>query len=111
MDTRTLLTRIRDHMPVRSADGHTIGRVRHIWYGGDPDAHHPRCDEEVCSHVEVQYHHVTFYIPINAIARVGWNEVVQSVDAATLDEKGWYRKPLWIEATEPALNPLRPSSG
>ena len=110
MDTHTLLTRIREHMPVRSADGQSIGRVQHIWYGGDPDAHHPRCDEEVCSRVEVQYHHMTFYIPVNAIAQVGWNEVVLSVDAATIDEKGWYRKPRWIDDTEPAVTPFRPSS-
>ncbi len=111
MDTRKLLTQIRERMQVRSADGQSLGRIQHIWYGLDPDQHNPRCDEEVCSRLEVQYHGNTFYIPFNAIAPVDRDAVVLTVDAATVDEKGWYRKPLWIDDTEPSSNPLRPSSG
>ena len=107
MDTRTLFTRIREHMQVRSADGQALGRVRHIWYGLDPDQQHPRCDEEVCSRLEVDYQGTIFYIPFNAITHVGSDEVVLTVDAATVDEKGWYRKPRWIDDTEPSSNPLR----
>ncbi len=111
MDTRTLLTRIREHMQVRAADGQSLGRIRHIWYGIDPDQHTPRCDEDVCSRIEVPYHGTTFYIPITAIADVDWDEVVLTVDAATVEETGWYRKPLWIDNTAPSSNPFRPSSG
>ncbi len=111
MDTHKLLTQIQDHMPVRSADGQSLGRIRHIWYGLDPNQHNPRCDEEVCSRLEVDYQGTIFYIPFNAIAHVGWDGVVLNVDAATVDEKGWYRKPRWIDDTEPSSNPFRLSSG
>jgi len=111
MDTRTLVTRIRDGMAVRSADGQSLGRIRHIGYGLDLDQHTPRWDEAVCSRLQVQHHGNTFYIPFNAIAHGGWDGVALTVDAATVDEKGWYRKPRWIDDTEPAANPFRPSSG
>ena len=111
MDTRTLLTQLKEQMLVVSADEHFLGRIEHIWYGLDPDPHNPRCDEEVCSRLEVPYHGTTFYIPFNAIAHVSWDAVVLTVDAATVDEKGWYRKPSWIQDTEPSANPFRRSSG
>ena len=110
MDAHKLLTRIREGMTVRAADGQALGRIRHVWYGRDPDQHHPRCDEEVCSRLEIQYHGTTFFIPFNAIAQSQGNEVVLTVDAATVAEKGWYRKPLWIDDTEPAATPFRLSS-
>ena len=111
MDTRTLLTQIKEQMLVVSADAQPLGRIQYLWYGLDPDQHTPRCDEEVCSRLQVQYHGNTFYIPFNAIAHVRGDEVVLTVAAAMVDEKGWYRKPRWIDDTEPSSNPFRPSSG
>ncbi len=110
MDTRTLLSQLKEHMLVVSADAQPVGRIQFIWYGVDPDQHTSRCDEEVCSRLQVQYHGNTFYIPLNAIARVEWDEVVLTVDAAMVEETGWYRKPPWIDDPEPSANPFRPSS-
>ncbi len=111
MDTRTLVAQLKDYMLVRSADAQPVGRIQHIWYGVDPDQPSPGCDEDVCSRIEVPYHGTTFYIPITAIADVDWDEVILTVAAATVEETGWYRKPLWIDKTAPAANPFRPAAG
>ena len=110
MDTRTLLAQLKEYILDVSADAYPLGRIQHIWCGVDPEQHSSRCDEEVCSRLQVQYHGNTFYIPVNAIARVDWDEVVLTVDAATIEETGWYRKPRWIDDPEPSANPFRPSS-
>ncbi len=103
----TLLAQVHEGMEVKSADGKRLGKIRRVWYGTDPLHSTARCDEDMCSRLEVQQRHTTTYIPYNAIAEVSGKCVTLKVDAATVNEKGWYRKPLWIEDEEPSPVPLR----
>lgn len=102
-----VLKQIHEGMEVKSADGERLGKIRRIWYGSDPLQHTDQCDEDVCSRLEVQQRDTTTYIPFNAIAKVPGKYVTLNVDAATINEKGWYRKPLWIQDEEPSPTPLR----
>jgi hypothetical protein len=100
MSTESIITRIRPGMNVQSADGQLIGKVREVWVGSDPRQSSERCDEEECSRLEVQRGVARAYIPYNAIAAVEGKAVRLTLDAATVNEKGWHRKPRWI-ADEP----------
>jgi hypothetical protein len=85
----------------------SIGKVREVWIGLDPRHNSERCDEDECSRLEVHHGAATLYIPYNAIAEVARTSVRLSMDAATVTEKGWHRKPLWIQAeARPQVHPF-----
>ncbi len=99
MTTGNILTQVRQGMQVHTADGVTLGKIREIWYGTDPTERDPRCDEEVCSRLEVHHgvlHREVLYIPYNAIADVSGTQVTLNVDAATVREHPWHQRPRWI---------------
>jgi hypothetical protein len=101
MVNSSILERVRPGMEVRSADGKMLGRISEVWLGSDPVSSTARCDEDVCSRLEVRREDAATYIPYNAIASVSGKIVTLAVDAATVSEKGWYRKPLWIQDETP----------
>ena len=101
MSHENMLTRIHPGMHVQSADGQLVGKIHEIWIGADPLHSSDRCDEEACSRLEVHHGAHAVYIPYNAIAEVAGKAVRLAVDAATVNEKGWYRKPLWIQDATP----------
>jgi hypothetical protein len=75
-----------------------LGRVHEVWLGVDP-ATTERCDEDICSRVEVR--HGVFgrevrYIPPSAIAGVTETAVILNVDARTVNATIWHQKPHWI---------------
>ncbi len=95
----TVLSQVRTGMEVRSSDGGSLGKVKAIWYGTDPATSTERCDEEICSRLEV--HHGLFgrevlYIPYSAIAGVTDGSVMLNVDADTVHASTWNQKPHWI---------------
>ncbi len=99
MATTPIFAQVRKGMQVTTADGVTLGKVKEIWYGTDPTEKEPRCDEEVCSRLEVQRGLVrreVFYIPYNAIADETGKQVTLNVDAATVNERPWTQRPRWI---------------
>ena len=107
MSNDSIITRIRPGMPVQSADGQPIGKVREVWIGADPRHSSERCDEDECSRLEVHHGASTLYIPYNAIADVTGKAVRLHMDAAMVTEKGWHRKPLWIaDEARPAVHPF-----
>ncbi len=86
-------------MEVQTSDGIRLGKVKEIWYGTDPTESSSRCDEEVCSRLEVRRGFLrrdVLYIPYNAITEVLAGRVTLNVDVATLNEKAWNQKPHWI---------------
>ncbi len=86
-------------MEVRSSDDVSLGKVKEIWYGTDPATPTARCDEELCSRLEVHQgllSHAVLYIPYNAIAGVAAGAVLLNVDAATVQASTWNQKPHWI---------------
>ena len=90
---------VRKGMHVRSSDGADLGKVAEVWLGTDPTAAHARCDEEVCSRVEVHrglLRKQVLYVPYSAIAAVSGTDVMLYVDAQTAWAKGWSRKPAWL---------------
>jgi hypothetical protein len=92
---------IRKGMRVHASDGTDLGKVTEVWLGTDPKAAHARCDEEVCSRIEVHrrerlFRDVVLYVPYSAIAAVSGKDVVLYVDAQTAGAKGWSRKPAWL---------------
>ncbi len=94
------IARIRKGMEVTTADGQKLGKVAEVWAGTDPTASNPRCDEEICSRLEVHgggvFSRKVRYIPYNAIADVT-DKVTLNVDAATVDERAWNARPRWAE--------------
>ena len=107
MSTDSIITRIRPGMQVQEANGQPVGKVREVWVGMDPRQSSERCDEEACSRLEVQHGATTLYVPYNAIAEVTGKAVRLSLDAATVNEKGWHRKPRWIpEDAKPNLHTI-----
>ena len=87
--------------------GYARARIR--WYGPGQGgrgaaAHglyvrHGRCDDEVCSRVEVHrglLRKQVLYVPYSAIAAVSGKDVVLYIDARTAGAKGWSRKPAWL---------------
>jgi hypothetical protein len=105
MANETILAQIQLRMEVRSADGIRLGQIREVWYGSDPLESGGRCDEEVCSRLEVRHSDGTIYIPYNAIAGVSGPVVTLKLDAAAVKEKNWYHPPGWIanSALDPAV--------
>ncbi len=96
------LGQVHKGMEVLSTDGVCLGKVKEVWLGTDPASTHARCDEEVCSRLEVHHREhlikdVVMYIPYSAIAGVSGNQVLLNVDAETANSKGWSYKPHWIE--------------
>jgi hypothetical protein len=94
------LGQIRKGMHVHASDGTDLGEVKAMWPGIDPTSTSVRCDEEVCSRIEVHKGKGrkarTLYIPYNAVAGIS-NGVVtlgMTVEAATA--KGWARRPGWV---------------
>jgi hypothetical protein len=87
-------------MRVRTSDGTDLGQVRAMWPGIDPTSTSVRCDEEVCSRIEVRQgkgrQARTLYIPYNAIAGVSGDVVTLGMTAEAADAKGWTRRPGWL---------------
>ena len=77
------------------------GRCARCGVGSDPRQSSERCDEDECSRLEIQRGAARVYIPYNAIAEVAGKAVRLTLDAAAVNEKGWHRKPLWIEDDPP----------
>ena len=102
MMSESMLSHIRPGMQVQAADGTVVGTVREVWIGTDPHHSSERCDEDACSRLEVHHGTTTLYIPYNAIAEAAGKVVRLSVDGATVNEKGWYRRPRWIAEEAPA---------
>ncbi len=102
----SLLAQVREGMEVNTADGKKVGKIDQVWIGTDPAAGSVWCDEDICSRLEVHHAAEHFYIPFNAIADVSGRTVTLNVDAATVHEKGWYRRPTWIVPDEdvPAIS-------
>lgn len=102
MTTENAVVQVRKGMAVQSSDGHTLGTVERVWFGTDPTAQDPRCDDELCSRLEV--HHGGFlrrralYVPASAIAAVAGKQVTLTMDAATVNEHDWITLPSWIAA-------------
>ena len=97
------MARIRKGMEVRTSDGVGLGKVSEVYVGTDPTSSTARCDEEVCSRLEVRKGGLLgrgqpSYIPYSAIGSVEADAVVLSVDSGTAGAKGWGRKPSWIGA-------------
>ncbi len=89
--------RVRKGMHVRSSDNADLGKVAEVWLGTDPTSASARCDEEVCSRLEVRRGLVrkqVLYIPYNAIATVGDAGVVLNVDESKA--KNWAGAPKWL---------------
>ena len=103
MASETILTQIERGMAVHSADGIRLGTIHAVWYGTDPRDSSGRCDEEVCSRLEIRHPNGRTYIPYNAIASVNGAVVTLKLDAATVAEKNWAHRPalscvcFWIE--------------
>jgi hypothetical protein len=100
MANENMIAQVRSGMAVQTADGQLLGKVTQVWVGTDPTASSPRCDDERCSRIEVQRGRLlkrqVRYVPISAIADVATGQVTLKVDAATVDEHNWLRKPQWI---------------
>ena len=100
-----VILQVRAGMEVHASDDVKLGKVAQVWYGTDPDANTPFCDDELCSRVEVQQRGAVLYIPSNMLDRVSGRWVVLKVTAADVHEHDWYRPPAWIPA-ENALGQL-----
>ncbi len=100
MSTDSLMTRIRPGIQVHTADRHPLGTVTRVWFGRDPSANSPHCDDECCSRIEVQRGRMLTrqvrYVPLNAIAAVTADHVMLTLDATTVDERDWTTEPAWI---------------
>jgi hypothetical protein len=93
-----VIAQIRKGMEVKFSDGKTLGKVAHVWVGTDPVSSTERCDEEVCSRLEVHRPHWrgTVYIPYNAIAGVSANVVNLNLDEEQANLKLWHQRPTWL---------------
>ncbi len=102
MSSETIITQVREGMKVHTADGQILGTVTRVWFGSDPSASSPRCDDDICSRIEVQSGRMLRrrmrYVPYSAIAAIADGRVTLNVDAATVDERNWMHKPQWITA-------------
>ena len=99
MASENVVTRVRTGMEVLTADGQKLGKVTEVWLGTDPTATNPRCDEELCSRLEVHHGFLgrsVLYVPYSAIADVAAGQVTLNVDAATVHERAWNQKPRWV---------------
>ncbi len=99
MASENVIAQIRKGMEVHTADGQKLGKVAEIWLGTDPTASNPRCDEELCSRLEVHsgglLKRTVLYVPYSAIANVAADHVTLTTEAATVREQAWTQKPRW----------------
>ena len=96
MANENIVARVRTGMEVHTSDAQKLGKVAEVWLGTDPTATHPRCDEELCSRLEVHHGflgHSVLYVPYSAIAAVAADQVTLNVDAATVSARAWTQKP------------------
>ncbi len=105
------LGQVRKGTHVCTSDGVDLGKVKEVWLGTDPSSTHARCDEEICSRLEVHHRQglfkdVALYVPYSAIAEVSRDTVVLNVDEATANTKGWSARPRWIEGDGPNVKPI-----
>ena len=101
MAPKHALTPVRPGMAVRTADGHTLGKITHIWYGSDPTPTQSQCDDEVCSRLEVQpgrFGRRPLDVPYSAVLDVTPGRVILHLDAASLNTQAWRTQPAWIAA-------------
>src|SRR5688500_9518460 len=101
MAGENMVTQVRKGMKVKTSDGVEVGKVAMVWLGIDPTANSPRCDEALCSRIEVRrgfFANDVRYIPFPTIASVVGKTVTLSADHLTIEEKGWQSKPRWIPA-------------
>ncbi len=100
MASENVVARVRKGMEVHTADGQTLGKVAKVWLGTDPTAANPRCDEEICSRLEVTsggfFKRRVLYVPANTLANVTADRVILSLDAATVNERDWVQRPRWM---------------
>jgi hypothetical protein len=94
------LGRIREGMRVLASDGTDLGEVKAKWLGIDPTSTSVRCDEDVCSRIEVRHgkgrQARTVYIPYNAIAEISNDVMTLKIGVETANAKGWARRPAWV---------------
>ncbi len=100
MASENMIAQVRKGMEVHTADGHKLGKVAEVWLGTDPTATNPRCDEEICSRLEVTsggvFKRSVLYVPANTIANVTANQVILSLDAAAVNDRDWVQRPRWM---------------
>ena len=53
MTSTPIIAQVQKGMEVRSSDGTNLGKVTQIWIGTDTSSSTTRCDEALCSRVEV----------------------------------------------------------
>ncbi len=89
-------------MSVLTSDGAELGIVAEVWIGTDPASGAERCDEEVCSRLEVHRggfpRRMVLYIPSGAIAHVLLSSVLLNTGEAEANEMGWTHRPAWLGA-------------
>jgi hypothetical protein len=97
MATDSMIARVNKGMEVRTSDGKVLGKIANVWYGDDPSSGR-RCDEDVCSRLEVHLPHRggARYIPYNVIGDVSGRTVTLNVDEATVNNKLWHQRPTWL---------------
>ena len=99
MARENIMARVHRGMEVHTMDGQNLGKIAEVWLGTDPTPSNPRCDEEICSRLEVHqggwFKRSVLYIPYSAIAEVAADHVTLNVDAATVNERAWTQKPSW----------------
>ena len=111
MASENVIAQVRKGMEVHTADGQKLGKVAEVWLGTDPTATNPRCDEEICSRLEVHqgsfFKRSVLYVPYSAIADVAAGRVTLSIDAATVNERDWIKQPGWIAAVAGGIQPSK----
>lgn len=94
------VAQVGEGMVVLTSDGAELGTVAEVWIGTDPGSDGERCDEEVCSRLEVQRggfpERSVLYVPSGAIDQVLVKSVLLNVDEATARSGGWSHRPKWI---------------
>ena len=99
MASENVIADARKGMEVHSADGQKLGKVSEVWLGTDPTASNPRCDDDVCSRLEVRQGFMgrtVLFIPYSAVAYVTSDTVHLNVDGAKVGEYAWTHKPAWL---------------
>ncbi len=100
MASENMIAHVRKGMEVHTADGQTLGKVAKVWLGTDPTAATPRCDEEICSRLEVMsggfFKRRVLYVPANTLANVTADRVILSLDAAAVNDRDWVQRPRWM---------------
>ncbi len=103
MLSENIFAQVHAGMEVDTSDGHKLGKVAQVWYGTDPTATNPLCDDDICSRLEVRtggvFKRGVLYVPVSAVVEVTAGRVILNDDAATVNEHNWIRRPPWIVAT------------